>query len=118
MAVSSVLTIPREKRYIAIAEIIIFSAIQIVQFLMKFTQEWRHWHHDKRKSYARCFLYAWCGMLGMLAQRMYEILVMSITDSHSADCRVSDSYRQLQTRPVVVDRRNRPTKHWSFATSF
>ncbi|OOF90290.1 hypothetical protein ASPCADRAFT_59704 [Aspergillus carbonarius ITEM 5010] len=68
MAVSSVLTIPREKRYIAIAEIIIFSAIQIVQFLMKFTQEWRHWHHDKRKSYARCFLYAWCGMLGMLAQ--------------------------------------------------
>ncbi|RAK94934.1 uncharacterized protein BO80DRAFT_315529, partial [Aspergillus ibericus CBS 121593] len=53
---------------IAIAEIIIFSVIQIVQFLMKFSQEWRYWHHNKRKSYARCFMYSWWGMLGILAQ--------------------------------------------------
>ncbi|PYI01295.1 hypothetical protein BO78DRAFT_379289 [Aspergillus sclerotiicarbonarius CBS 121057] len=68
MADSSVYTIPREKRYIAIAEIIIFSIIQLVQFFMKFSQEWRYWHHNKRKSYARCFLYSWCGLLGILSQ--------------------------------------------------
>ncbi|PYH88693.1 hypothetical protein BO71DRAFT_488560 [Aspergillus ellipticus CBS 707.79] len=61
-------TIPREKYYIAIAEIIIFSVVQIVQVTMKFLQEWRYWHHSKRKSYARCFLYSWFGLLGLLAQ--------------------------------------------------
>ncbi|PWY90748.1 hypothetical protein BO70DRAFT_283958 [Aspergillus heteromorphus CBS 117.55] len=77
----SVFTIPRERRYIAIAEIVIFSVIQTVQFIMKFMQEWRYWHHNKRKSYARCFLYSWFGLLGILAQLRIAGSAMVIANS-------------------------------------
>ena len=62
--------ISSDRRHIAIAELIIFSIIQIVQFYTRFIQEWQYWHHDKRKSLPRCTMYSWMGLLGVLAQRM------------------------------------------------
>ncbi|KAJ5174991.1 uncharacterized protein N7482_000868 [Penicillium canariense] len=56
------------KRNIAIAEVVIFSLIQIVQVSLRYMQEWRYWHHRKRKSPVRCVLYSWFSMVGLLSQ--------------------------------------------------
>ncbi|KKK16284.1 hypothetical protein ARAM_002544 [Aspergillus rambellii] len=61
-------TISAQKRNVAIAEITLFSLILIVQFFTRFIQERHYWHHKKRRSNARCFLYSWWGMIGILAQ--------------------------------------------------
>ncbi|GFF87747.1 hypothetical protein IFM53868_05257 [Aspergillus udagawae] len=53
---------------IAIAEVTIFSLIQLVQFVTRFMQEWKYWHHRRERSVGRCVLYSWFGMLGFLAQ--------------------------------------------------
>ncbi|KAE8352182.1 hypothetical protein BDV28DRAFT_149274 [Aspergillus coremiiformis] len=61
-------TFSLEKRHIAIAEIVIFSLIQFIQFPTRFLQEWKYWHHKKRKYVGFCFLYAWFGFIGLVAQ--------------------------------------------------
>ncbi|KAE8378481.1 hypothetical protein BDV26DRAFT_292150 [Aspergillus bertholletiae] len=57
-----------EKRHIAIAEVVVFSLIQIVQCTTRFMQEWKYWHHRKRKSVSRCVFYSWYGLIGLVAQ--------------------------------------------------
>jgi hypothetical protein len=54
---------------IAIAEVTIFSLIQLVQFATRYMQEWQYWHHRRERNVRRCVLYSWFGMLGILAQR-------------------------------------------------
>ncbi|RAL12814.1 uncharacterized protein BO97DRAFT_344506 [Aspergillus homomorphus CBS 101889] len=56
------------KKYIAMVEVVIFSVIQLAQFIMRYNQEWLYWHHRQRKRPARCFFYSWWGLLGLLAQ--------------------------------------------------
>ncbi|KAJ5709363.1 hypothetical protein N7493_010697 [Penicillium malachiteum] len=51
---------------IAIAQVILFAIILAVQFPMRYMQEWRYWHHSKRQSHARCALYSWWSMIGLL----------------------------------------------------
>ncbi|KAI9045451.1 uncharacterized protein KD926_008878 [Aspergillus affinis] len=63
---SSIISLDR--RHIAISQLVIFLIIQIVQFYTRFIQEWRYWHHNKRKSLPRCILSSWMGLLGVLAQ--------------------------------------------------
>ncbi|GIJ86908.1 hypothetical protein Asppvi_005806 [Aspergillus pseudoviridinutans] len=53
---------------VAIAEVTIFSLIQLVQFVTRFMQEWKYWHHRRERKVGRCVLYSWFGMLGFLAQ--------------------------------------------------
>ncbi|GFF95958.1 hypothetical protein IFM47457_10628 [Aspergillus lentulus] len=53
--------------HIAIAEVTIFSLIQVVQFITRFMQEWQYWHHRRGRNVHRCVLYSWFGMLGILA---------------------------------------------------
>lgn len=56
------------RRNIAIAEIVLFSIIHLVQVPLRYMQEWRYWHHNKRQSPARCYFYSWWSMVGILAQ--------------------------------------------------
>jgi hypothetical protein len=65
---SSDLPISTGKRNIAIAEIVIYSIIHIAQFIIRFMQERRYWHHNKNKSIGRCVLYSWWSMVGLLSQ--------------------------------------------------
>ncbi|KAF4212579.1 hypothetical protein CNMCM6805_009628 [Aspergillus fumigatiaffinis] len=53
---------------IAIAEVTIFSLVQLVHFITRFMQEWQYWHHRRERNVRRCVLYSWFGMLGILAQ--------------------------------------------------
>lgn len=90
----SQVTMSDQKRSFAIAELVIFSAIQIVQFVSRFIQERRYWHHTKRRGNARCFLYSWWGMVGILAQRMNTFQYTGYTGLllkkiHSSNCRFS-----------------------------
>ena len=56
------------KRNIAIAEIVIYSFIHIVQFSTRFMQEQWYWHHNKNKKIGRCIFYSWWSMIGLLSQ--------------------------------------------------
>ncbi|BCS28684.1 uncharacterized protein APUU_70254S [Aspergillus puulaauensis] len=76
----SQITISDQKRSFAIAELFIFSAIHIVQFVSRFIQERRYWHHTKRRGNARCFLYSWWGMIGILAQLRIAASAMMISN--------------------------------------
>ena len=57
-----------ENRNLAIAEIVLFSLIHLAQVPVRYIQEWRYWHHNKRQRPARCFFYSWWSMVGLLAQ--------------------------------------------------
>lgn len=57
-----------ERQDVAIVEIALFSIIQVVQFITRFVQEWRFWHHKKNRSIGRCLFYSWFGLIGLLAQ--------------------------------------------------
>lgn len=61
------------KRNIAIAEIILFSLVHIIQIPVRYMQEWRYWHHNKKQHPARCFVYSWWSMVGLLAQSEFPI---------------------------------------------
>ncbi|OOQ86686.1 hypothetical protein PEBR_21954 [Penicillium brasilianum] len=61
-------TISVNKRNIAIAEIVIFSLIHVIQLSIRYMQEWKYWHHRKRQCLPRCFLYSWFSMVGILSQ--------------------------------------------------
>lgn len=56
------------KRNIAIAELVIFSLIHTTQLVLRYMQEWQYWHHKKRQGSARCLLYSWFSMVGILSQ--------------------------------------------------
>ncbi|KAJ5436002.1 hypothetical protein N7445_006887 [Penicillium cf. griseofulvum] len=56
------------KRNVAIAEIAIYSLVLIIQFITRYIQEWRYWHHNKNKGVGRCVFYSWWGMIGLLSQ--------------------------------------------------
>ncbi|KAA8646957.1 uncharacterized protein ATNIH1004_005636 [Aspergillus tanneri] len=75
-------TIPLDRLQVAIAEVVIFSIIQVVQFATRYIQEWRYWHHGMRKSLPRCFFYSWCGLLGVLAQLRIAGSAMVISNPH------------------------------------
>ncbi|KAK1143918.1 hypothetical protein N8T08_006033 [Aspergillus melleus] len=74
--------ISSDRRHIAIAELIIFSIIQVVQFYTRFIQEWQYWHHDRRKSLPRCTMYSWMGLLGVLAQLRIAGSAMVISNAN------------------------------------
>ncbi|KAJ5669100.1 hypothetical protein N7462_010170 [Penicillium macrosclerotiorum] len=61
-------SISAEKRNVAIAELVLFSTVQFVQFSLRYIQEWRYWHHKKRKNPFRCAFYSWFSMIGLLSQ--------------------------------------------------
>ena len=52
-----------------VAEVTLFLIIHLVQFTTRVVQEWRFWHHKKKRSTGRCLFYSWFGMIGSLAQR-------------------------------------------------
>ncbi|KAJ6131382.1 hypothetical protein N7523_001842 [Penicillium sp. IBT 18751x] len=56
------------RRNIAIAEIVLFTMIHLTQVPLRYMQEWRYWHHNKRQSPGRSFFYSWWSMVGLLAQ--------------------------------------------------
>ncbi|OQE17562.1 hypothetical protein PENSTE_c020G08174 [Penicillium steckii] len=61
-------SISTTRQNIAIAELVIFSAIHLVQIPIRFAQEWRYWHHRKQRHPLRCFIYSWFSMVGLLSQ--------------------------------------------------
>ncbi|OGM50620.1 hypothetical protein ABOM_000645 [Aspergillus bombycis] len=70
-----------DRRHIAIAEVVIFSLIQIIQCTTRFLQEWKYWHHNKRKSVPRCTFYSWYGLVGLVAQLRIAGSGMVLSDS-------------------------------------
>ncbi|KAL2825248.1 hypothetical protein BJY01DRAFT_241583 [Aspergillus pseudoustus] len=68
-----------EKHDLAIAGLAIFSAIHIVQFVTRFIQERRYWHHSRCRSIGWCFTYSWWGMIGMWAQFRIASSVLMIS---------------------------------------
>lgn len=64
-------TISDGKIDLAILEVIVFSIILILQFPMRYLQEWRYWHHRKNKRHPRCTIYSWLSMAGLLSHSMY-----------------------------------------------
>ncbi|KAJ5808773.1 hypothetical protein N7474_010042 [Penicillium riverlandense] len=75
-------TIPTDKRKLAIAEIVIYFLILIIQFPVRYIQEWRYWHHDKNQSWARCIFYSWYSMIGLLSQLRIAGSAMVLASSH------------------------------------
>ncbi|KAL4876625.1 hypothetical protein BJY04DRAFT_222957 [Aspergillus karnatakaensis] len=61
-------TLLHKKHNSAIAQLIVFSAIHVVQFILRLIQERRYWHHTRRRSNVWCFAYSWWGMIGIIAQ--------------------------------------------------
>ncbi|KAJ5582681.1 hypothetical protein N7535_001301 [Penicillium sp. DV-2018c] len=57
-----------ERQHIAIAEIVIYSLLHLVQFSTRYMQEQRYWHHNRHKGVGRCVFYSWCSMIGLLSQ--------------------------------------------------
>ncbi|KAL4888384.1 hypothetical protein BDV59DRAFT_206204 [Aspergillus ambiguus] len=76
------ITIPPQQRQLAIAELVLFSIIQLVQFATRYIQEWRYWHHTKRKSHPRCAFYSWFGLIGLLAQVRIAGAAVVLSDRH------------------------------------
>ncbi|KAJ5212353.1 uncharacterized protein N7498_003999 [Penicillium cinerascens] len=70
------------RRDIAIAEIVLFSIIHVTQIPLRYMQEWRYWHHDKRQSPGRCYFYSWWSMVGLLAQIRIASSAMILSTSH------------------------------------
>ncbi|KAF7158711.1 hypothetical protein CNMCM5623_003875 [Aspergillus felis] len=70
---------------VAIAQVTIFSLIQLVQFVTRFMQEWKYWHHTKKRNVFRCVLYSWFGMLGVLAQLRIASSAMVIAVSNPSE---------------------------------
>ncbi|KAE8150217.1 hypothetical protein BDV25DRAFT_129744 [Aspergillus avenaceus] len=82
----SVHFLSQTSRNIAIAEIVIFSVIQVVQCVTRYRQEWTYWPHEKRKSVSRCCFYAWYGLIGLVAQ--FRIAGSAMVLSGSLDRKV------------------------------
>ncbi|GKZ36316.1 hypothetical protein AbraIFM66950_007350 [Aspergillus brasiliensis] len=74
--------ITASKHRLAIAEIVLFCLVQVIQFITRYSQEWRYWHHTKRKSHPRCIFYAWFGMIGLLAQVRIASAAIVLSDPH------------------------------------
>ncbi|BCS10677.1 hypothetical protein AKAW_08415 [Aspergillus luchuensis IFO 4308] len=74
--------ITASKHHLAIAEIVLFCLVQLIQFITRYSQEWRYWHHTKRKSHPRCIFYAWFGMIGLLAQVRIASAAIVLSDPH------------------------------------
>ncbi|OQD77609.1 hypothetical protein PENDEC_c002G06824 [Penicillium decumbens] len=70
------------RRNIAIAEIVLFSIIHLIQLPLRYLQEWCYWHHSKRQSPGRCFFYSWWSMVGLLAQLRITSSAMILSNSH------------------------------------
>lgn len=76
------ITISPQQRNLAIAEIVLFSLIQLIQFITRYLQEWKYWHHARRKSRSRCIFYSWFGLIGLLAQGWCGTIPNSHTPSN------------------------------------
>ncbi|KAJ5888310.1 hypothetical protein N7495_008351 [Penicillium taxi] len=75
-------SIPKGVHDIAIAELVLFSVIHIIQIPMRYMQESRYWHHNKKPHPARCFFYCWWSMVGLLAQVRIASAAMIVSTSH------------------------------------
>ncbi|KAG2414601.1 hypothetical protein HFD88_003792 [Aspergillus terreus] len=76
------ITISPQQRNLAIAEIVLFSLIQLIQFITRYLQEWKYWHHARRKSRPRCIFYSWFGLIGLLAQVRIAGAAVVLSDPH------------------------------------
>ncbi|KAJ5919812.1 hypothetical protein N7454_009647 [Penicillium verhagenii] len=61
------IVIPNGLHNFAVAQVVLFSLIYLVQLPMRYKQEWRYWHHNKRQHPIRCALYCCWSMVGLLA---------------------------------------------------
>ncbi|KAI9928159.1 hypothetical protein MW887_002192 [Aspergillus wentii] len=83
------------QKHIAIAEVTIFALIHVVQFISRFMQEWRYWHHDKAKRPLRCVLYSWFGLIGLLAQlRIAGFALVLATSTPSKSMLIAETVLQ------------------------
>lgn len=65
-------SIPNGLHNFAIAQVILFSIIYLVQLPMRYKQEWKYWHHNKRQHHSRCALYSVWSMVGLLAMSKFR----------------------------------------------
>lgn len=90
-----------ERRNIAIAEIVLWSIIHLLQIPLRYKQEWRYWHHWKNRNPGRCLFYSWWSMTGILAQRKWNITFQA-NDKTISQCiiavRIASSSMVLATR--------------------
>lgn len=108
------------KRNIAIAELVLFSLVHLIQIPVRYMQEWRYWHHDKRQHPARCCVYSWWSMVGLLAQSEFPVSERSTkkTSNHvvcSSHRRLGNGAIDLPPKLGNADCRVGHAKHWSFA---
>ncbi|KAJ5132114.1 hypothetical protein N7448_006272, partial [Penicillium atrosanguineum] len=83
------------RRNIAIAEIVLFSIIHLTQIPLRYMQEWRYWHHNKRQSHGRCYFYSWWSMVGILAQvRIAGSAIMLSTSEPNKSMLIAESAMQ------------------------
>lgn len=75
-------SIPNGLHNIAIAQVILFSIIYLVQLPVRYKQEWKYWHHTKRQHPVRCALYSGWSMVALLAMsKLREPSITSATRS-------------------------------------
>ncbi|KAB8234075.1 uncharacterized protein BDW43DRAFT_310434 [Aspergillus alliaceus] len=90
----STLAFSPSKRHVAIAEMVLFSLIQIIQCSTRLMQEWKYWHHNKRKSVPRCIFYSWYGLIGLVAQLRIAGSGMVLSGSQSKKVLISEAILQ------------------------
>ncbi|KAJ5234812.1 uncharacterized protein N7469_003980 [Penicillium citrinum] len=93
------------RQNIAMAEIVIFSAFHLVQFPVRFAQEWRYWHHRKDRHPARCFFYSWFSMVGLLSQLRIAsaALIISTKNPNKSMLIAESSMQSVGLSPLLFE---------------
>ncbi|KAJ5673011.1 hypothetical protein N7507_002138 [Penicillium longicatenatum] len=79
---TATVSIPNGLHKFAIAQVILFSIIYLIQLPMRYKQEWKYWHHNKRQHPIRCALYSSWSMVGLLAIIRIVGSAMVLSNSH------------------------------------
>ncbi|KAJ5103234.1 hypothetical protein N7532_003763 [Penicillium argentinense] len=80
---SADVSISTGRRNFAIADLILFSIIHLIQMPIRYKQEWKYWHHRKKRHPGRCFTYSWFSMIGLLSQLRIASSAMVISTNHT-----------------------------------
>ncbi|KAJ5145496.1 uncharacterized protein N7515_000060 [Penicillium bovifimosum] len=94
-----------ERQHIAIAEVVIYSLIHLVQFSTRYMQEQRYWHHNENKGVGRCTFYSWCSMIGLLSQiRIADAALVLATSHPNKSQLIADSaLRSVGLSPLLFE---------------